>query len=94
MEELGRAPSIDLLLAKDENNQSLINYRRLEELSHLRFMFKVEGIGRSISKKEQIQIINRFDGTPLREENVDLKEPQVCFHLLDDSWNNNIIFGR
>ena len=57
-------------------------------------MFKVEGIGRKISRGEQSEIINRFDNTGLKESNVDLKDPEVHFHVLDDAWNNTVIFGR
>lgn len=57
-------------------------------------MFKVEGLGRTISRGEQVQIINRFDGTGLKQSNVELKSPEVCFHVLDDARNNTVIFGR
>ena len=35
-----------------------------------------------------------FDSTGLKRENVDLKDPEVVFHILDDTKNNNIIFGE
>lgn len=89
IDEIGRAPSVDELLEPD-----VLDTIKLNSLADKRFMFKVEGLGRSISRNEQTKIINKFDSTELRAENVDLKEPEVCFHLLDDSRNNTVIFGR
>ena len=89
IDEMGRAPSVDALFQENSIDSSKLN-----ALVDKRFMFKVEGLGRSISKKEQVKIMNRFDATELRAENVDLNDPEVCFHLLDDSWNNTVIFGR
>ena len=57
-------------------------------------MFKIQGLGRSIQKKEQVNIINSFEGTGLLEENVDLLNPELILHLIDDARNNQIIFGR
>ena len=76
IDEMGRAPSVDALFQENSIDSSKLN-----ALVDKRFMFKVEGLGRSISKKEQIKIMNRFDATELRAENVDLNDPEVCFHL-------------
>lgn len=89
IDEIGRAPSMDTLLQPGN-----LDSNKLSSFADKRFMFKVEGLGRSIPRKEQVQIINKFDVTDLRAENVDLNEAEVCFHLLDDSWNNTVIFGR
>ena len=35
-----------------------------------------------------------FDGTGLLEENIDLKNPELVLHLIDDARNNQVIFGR
>ena len=48
IEEIGSAPSFDTLLS------SGLDRSRLTELTDKRFMFKIEGLGRSISRQEQI----------------------------------------
>ena len=89
IDDLGTAPSMDALL-----NNGGLNRAKLSTLSDKRFMFKVEGLGRSISRQEQVEIIERFNDTDLSAENVDLSNPEITFHLIDDSWNNKIFFGR
>ena len=49
-----------------------IDQGKLSEIVNEKFMFKIEGLGRSIQRKEQVKIINSFDGTGLLEENVEL----------------------
>lgn len=57
-------------------------------------MFHVEGLGRSITRADQVQLINLFDESCLKKENVDFKDPEVIFTILDDARNNLTIFGR
>ena len=66
IDEIGRAPSFHKLI-----NEGL-DLEKLNALSDKKFMFKIEGLGRSISRREQVEIINSFDSTELRQENVDL----------------------
>ena len=60
----------------------------------MKFMFKVEGFGRTIKREEQVKIIDLFEAKGLKRQNVSLKEPEVVFQVLDDAKNNQIIFGR
>ena len=59
MDEIGEAPSFERLIEQG------LNRPKLAELADKKFMFKIEGIGRSISKGEQVKIINMFDATDL-----------------------------
>jgi len=67
---------------------------RLDELRDSKFMFSVQGLGRSIKSREKVEMINTFKESGLIEENVDLENPEVVFKLLDDARNNEIIFGK
>ena len=71
-----------------------IDQSKLDPFLHKKFMFKVEGFGRSIKREEQVKIIDFFEAKGLKRENVSLQEPEVVFQVLDDAKNNQIIFGR
>lgn len=59
IDELGEAPTFERLIEHG------LNRPKLAELADKKFMFKIEGLGRSISLQEQIKIINMFDATDL-----------------------------
>lgn len=88
IDEIGKAPTLEMLI------ESGLDREKLSELADKRFMFKVEGLGRTIQHQEQMRMIDAFEVTDLRQEMVDLDEPEVCFRLLDDTRNNTMIFGR
>ena len=48
IDEIGEAPTVDKLL------ESGLNHSKLSSLADKRFMFRVEGLGRTISKSESI----------------------------------------
>ena len=56
------------------------------------FKFNIEGIGRKISTKEQISIIESFGRFPFKP-NVDLKNPEMIFKVLENDADHTIYFG-
>lgn len=65
-----------------------VDQSKMDPLLEKKFMFKVEGFGRSIKREEQVSIIDLFETLGLKRENVSLKEPEVVFQVLDDVKNN------
>ena len=61
IDEIGEAPTFDSLLAQG------LDRTKLSLHADKRFMFKIEGLGRSISRSEQVEIINKFDATDLEQ---------------------------
>jgi tRNA G10 N-methylase Trm11 len=57
-----------------------------------RFKFNIEGIGRKISIKEQIEIIESFGIFPF-SKNVDLKNPEIIFKVIENAVDHVIYFG-
>lgn len=56
------------------------------------FKFNIEGIGRKISHKEQVEIIESFGIFPF-SKNVDLKNPEIIFKIIENSEDHVIYFG-
>lgn len=47
------------------------------------FKFSIEGIGRKISQKEQVEIMESFGIFPF-QKNIDLKNPQIVFRVIEN----------
>ena len=56
------------------------------------FKFNIEGIGRKVSHKEQVEIIESFGIFPFHD-NVDLKNPEIVFKILENREDHIIYFG-
>ena len=49
-----------------------------------KFKFSIEGIGRKISMKEQLEIIEMFKKFPFRDEDVSLNNPERVFKVIEN----------
>lgn len=56
------------------------------------FRFSIEAVGRKVSYKEQVEIIESFGIFPF-SKNVDLKNPQVVFKVVENREDHMIYFG-
>lgn len=56
------------------------------------FKFNIEGIGRKISQSEQVQIIESFGIFPF-SKNVNLKNPEIIFKIIENQEDHMIYFG-
>lgn len=56
------------------------------------FRFSIEAVGRKVSYKEQVEIIESFGIFPF-SKNVDLKNPQVVFKVVENREDHVIYFG-
>ena len=56
------------------------------------FKFNIEGIGRKIGVKEQVQIIESFGRFPFKPK-IDLKNPEMIFKIIEIQEDKVIYFG-
>ena len=60
-----------------------------------KFKISVEGIGRKIPFSEQLIIIQKLKLFPqLKDENVNLKTPDVIFKFIENAEDGLMYFGR
>lgn len=57
------------------------------------FRFDIEGIGRKIASSEQRNIIESFGIFPF-VPNVNLKNPEIIFKIIENDLDHTIYFGR
>jgi len=56
------------------------------------FKFNIEGIGRKVSVKEQIEIIESFGRFPFKK-NINLVNPDMIFKIIENQDDHVIYFG-
>ena len=56
------------------------------------FKFNIEGVGRKISVSEQMKIIDSFAIFPFKQ-NINLKNPDMIFKIIENQEDHVIYFG-
>lgn len=87
---------IDVISEARSYEQLLVNvnkeklYPLLESGKSLRF--SIEAVGRKISTKEQVEIIESFGIFPF-QKNINLKNPEMTFKIIENQEDHVIYFG-
>ena len=58
-----------------------------------KFRFSLEGIGRKISMKEQLAIIELFKNCGFQEEDISLDKPEVVYRVVENATDRKAYFG-
>ena len=58
-----------------------------------KFKFSIEGIGRKISMREQLQIIEMFKKFPFKDEDVSLNSPERVYKVIENKETRQVYAG-
>ena len=99
--ELERAEAEKMLEAKRSANRFTKVVDNVDQTKLLpllaqskKFKFSIEGIGRKISLKEQLQIITLFKKFPFDDDDVSLNHPEVVYRIIENTPDGKVRFGR
>jgi len=59
-----------------------------------KFRFSIEGIGRKVSHKEQLGIIELFKKFPFDDDDVSLSHPEIVYRIIENTPDGKVYFGR
>lgn len=59
-----------------------------------KFKFSIEAVGRRVSLKEQVEIIELFKKFPFDDEDVCLEKPELIYKIIENTADGRVYCGR
>jgi tRNA G10 N-methylase Trm11 len=59
-----------------------------------KFKFSIEAVGRRVSLKEQVEIIELFKKFPFDDEDVCLEKPELIYKIIENTVDGRVYCGR
>ena len=76
-------------LIESVNEEKLLAMLKIRK----KFKFSIEGVGRKISMKEQLAIIELFKKFPFMDEDVSLNNPENVYKVIENKDDRKVYCG-